>query len=189
MDRPPDRQRAFISLDIPPGAAQQLLKAVVPLQKEHRLKALRWIPKVNWHLTLAFLGDQTAASLQEVWQTVAVSLQDQVAVPAAIAGVAGFPDAKSPILAAVIEPTAPLLALQAQVRHCCESCGIALDSRRFRPHITLARSRKRQPVRCEINEPGIDVIWDSLGLYTSELTSQGSIYTLYRSLTLPHSVA
>ncbi len=181
---PPKGQRSFLALDLPPAAQAALRQRVAELKTVPPLKKLRWIPVKNWHLTLAFLGEQTETCLQQLWQAVNESLAGTPVATANLTAVSGFPDAKSPILAALVDPARELLALQAGISSVCREQGVSLDRRRFNPHITLARAQKRQPV-CFSGEPlAIPVCWSSLTLYTSELTASGSIYTPYRSLLL-----
>ena len=178
--------RSFLALDLPPAVLAALRQRVAELKSVPALKKLRWIPAGNWHLTLVFLGDQTEDGLQQLWQGVESTVAEYSPVPADLTMVAGFPDAKSPILAALVDPVQGLLALQSAVRRCCNRQGIPADRRRFKPHITLARAHKRRPVHYHGEPLVMPVVWSSLTLYTSELTQVGSIYRAYRSLALGH---
>ena len=184
MSKPSDSLRSFIALDIPADMQTRLMALANGLRKEPYLHGLRWIPADNWHLTLTFLGDQNQETLANLWQQVERALHDCSPVALQVNHIAGFPDAKSPVLAAQLNPLPELLKLQAQIKHCCELLDIALDKRRFKPHITLARSRKRHPVHYAGEKLAMTARGAVVGLYTSELTPTGSIYRIFRSLTL-----
>jgi RNA 2',3'-cyclic 3'-phosphodiesterase len=44
-----------------------------------------------------------------------------------------------------VEPTRQLGELQAEVERLIRACGVAVDKRRFQPHVTLARLRGSSP--------------------------------------------
>ena len=181
---PAQTHRAFLALDLPESAIPAFCARQQHLKQHHALSNLRWIPQSNWHLTLIFLGNQTESLLDVLWQQMVAVITHESAVAAPVLQVAGFPDATSPILAALVEPTESLLALQSQVQSVCGKAGVLLDRRRFKPHITLARATRHQVVNFGIEPWHLAVTWPSLTLYSSELTPHGSLYTPLHSLTL-----
>lgn len=106
----------------------------------------RWQSDAQLHLTLAFLGDvddRRAAALDA-----ALSAQLPRSLDITIDGVGHFEDRGHPTaLWAKIIPSDPLSALAARVARVAEASGIAVERRRFIPHITLARlNRSSGPV-------------------------------------------
>gem|GEM_PF-2482223 len=92
----------------------------------------------NLHLTLYFLGEQTAPALAAL----AASLHALGPLPEARGRgtrVRPFPGPAAPLLALELIPDRGLLALHARVTDAVTSVEPSTESRRFRPHITLAR--------------------------------------------------
>lgn len=186
-DHAVESYRAFVALALSHAVGDSLQLYVAQLRQQSSLHHLRWIPEKNWHLTLAFLGDQPQATLHTLWQDLISKLQDVSALSADIVAISAFPDAKSSILAALLDPTEPLRSLRAHVAAVCTKNGIALDERDFKPHITLARAGRGQRVNYPDECLHLSATWNSVKLYTSQLTPSGSVYTPLRTLALPLS--
>jgi 2'-5' RNA ligase len=117
----------------------------LPELQRHQLQRLqqalgigRHLPPENLHLTVAFLGDQTDAVMDEVH----LSMQDLRASrpEVVIAGVDvfGAPDAPRLVFAGVRD-SRPLTDLHKRVRARLHAAGLDLRRERYRPHVTLAR--------------------------------------------------
>src|SRR5690606_25990468 len=105
----------------------------IPLQP-----ALRPTHRADLHLTLAFLGDLSREQ-REALQT---SLPEHPqALPAlAFTGIEAWPTPARPnVVVATFETTGALQNLLEQIHSVLRAHGFAIESRRFRPHITLAR--------------------------------------------------
>lgn len=176
--------RSFVALALPGDCTRQLAQQLVEFKQAFADAQLRWIPQPNWHLTLAFLGDQTLDTLTALEVELQQALVNQRPFAAPIYGIGGFPDAKSAVVAVRVEPTASLLKIQGDVRQCCDRCGIALDKRRFKPHITVARLKKAYRIKAEERTFELPVVWSRLALYTSRLIGEGSIYQEIATITL-----
>ncbi|MHA6346150.1 RNA 2',3'-cyclic phosphodiesterase [Roseivivax sp. CAU 1761] len=124
--------RAFLALPLPLSDAE-VLEAM-----GERLGVGRTVPAENMHLTLAFLGEVPAAELAEA----AAALED-LAPPRfsyRLAGVTSFGNAqRGHAVALAAEGGAPLRDLHDRVRSRLAGAGLALERRRFRPHVTFAR--------------------------------------------------
>ena len=98
-------------------------------------------------MTLAFLGDVEAERLDQLARNLEQSLSDQAAGVLRFCEVSPFPFNSHPrVIAAMAEPSDWLNTLQSQCVQAARRSGIALERRRFTPHVTLARlnSRKKQ---------------------------------------------
>ena len=96
----------------------------------------------QWHVTLAFLGDVTGA--EQLYD----GLRDATARASSFAlrveGGGVFPGARV-VWAGVGGDLDRLSALAADVQHACRSAGVALDRRRFRPHLTVGKTGRLDP--------------------------------------------
>ena len=137
--------RLFIALMPPEGVVEHLDDAVQRLRRLRREEGdVRWVPPQQWHVTLVFLGEVPAESVDEL----APALDDVMthcrrpALQLAGSGTFG----SKVLFADVVEPKhdAPsrlLDELAARTREVVVRRGIEVEQRPFRPHLTLARAR------------------------------------------------
>ncbi len=126
--------RLFIALPVPDDVADTLatLQSGVP--------DARWVPAENFHVTLCFAGEVQGA----VGRDLEEELSDIAGAPfpVSLAGVDQFSSGKQPrALVAMVEKSDQLDWLQQKVSTVARNCGIGIERRKFRPHITLARFR------------------------------------------------
>ena len=124
--------RLFIALPVPEDISAELtrLQSGVP--------DARWVPLENLHVTLCFAGDVQGGAMRDL----AEELSDIAGprFPVAIAGVEQFSSGKQPrALVALVEKSDRLDWLQQKVSTVARNCGIEIERRKFRPHVTLAR--------------------------------------------------
>lgn len=104
----------------------------------HGIDNARWQDDGQLHLTLRFVGEvesHRADDLAEALGRIAFEAFDL-----AIASVGIFKrKSVARTLWAGIEPSEPLTRLQRKVERCCQSIGLPAETRRFQPHVTLAR--------------------------------------------------
>ncbi|SLN16310.1 RNA 2',3'-cyclic phosphodiesterase [Roseisalinus antarcticus] len=125
--------RAFVAIDLPDDAAPVLERLQV------RMPIGRAVDPETFHITLAFLGDVPAGPLEEL--DAELSLLVAAPFEITIAGLTTFGGHTPAVMAAEIVPTQALTDLQARIASAARLAGIALERRRFRPHVTLARFR------------------------------------------------
>ncbi|MEZ5773351.1 MAG: RNA 2',3'-cyclic phosphodiesterase [Hyphomicrobiaceae bacterium] len=123
--------RLFTAITLPDLLAERLA-----LIRGH-LVGGRFLEKENLHLTLRFAGDidnRTADSFAD--------LLAQIAFPAfqlEIVGLGAFGGDRPRSLHAIVKPTPELERLQADNERAARAAGLAPESRRFTPHVTIAR--------------------------------------------------
>jgi 2'-5' RNA ligase len=132
--------RLFVALELPEAIrlACERLQQGVP--------AARWIPAENMHLTLRFIGEVDGAAFEDLIE----SLADVVVEPFEIevASVGHFETRQMPtVLWAGIRPNPDLKRLQAKVERAVRAAGLPPETRKFAPHVTLARLGDTDPVR------------------------------------------
>lgn len=123
--------RAFIAIDLP-DAARAALFAL-----QAGLKIGRLVPEENFHLTLAFLGDQQMPVLEDLHLAL-----EQINPPAfelTFSGVDCFGGGKPRTLHAVAAPSPALKDLRHKIDGAIRDAGIERPREKFVPHVTLAR--------------------------------------------------
>jgi 2'-5' RNA ligase len=104
-----------------------------------------------------------------------------------IAGVDLFADGKRPrALVAKVEKSPSLEQLRTRVVNVARGCGIAVDRRRFRPHVTLARFGAWAEAGHHLAQfvAGNNLVragpWlsESFLLYRSRMAPDGAVYTV-----------
>lgn len=122
--------RAFVALDLP----DRMLLPLTRLQAG--LGVGRAVPEENLHLTLAFLGDVTETTLQEIAETL-----DGAHLPGVTMALSGLTlfGGRRPAVLAVAATGAGLAPLHAKVMRIAREAGVDLRRERFRPHVTIAR--------------------------------------------------
>lgn len=123
--------RAFLALPLPDELADML----VPVQASLLLP--RPVPEQDFHITLAFLGDVREDLLEEVHLSLQSARLPQPML--ALAGLGTFGGARVDNVHAVIRPDPVLDRLQARVVQIARRLGVAVEKRRFQPHVTLGR--------------------------------------------------
>lgn len=129
--------RLFTALEIPRDAALSLslLRGGLP--------GARWIDVENYHLTLRFFGDVEGHVADEI-----ANALDRIRRPAfslTLSGVDVFGSKKPHSLYAGIAPSAEMVALQAEIERLSQRLGVPADTRKFIPHVTIARLRNSSP--------------------------------------------
>lgn len=129
--------RLFAALELPHHAVMQLslLRGGLP--------GARFIDPENYHLTLRFMGDLENHVADEI-----VAGLDRVKRSAFSFGIDGlgvFGGKKPHSIFATPAPCPELFALHEEIDRICHRLGLAPDSRKFTPHVTIARLRNVSP--------------------------------------------
>ncbi|PIE56862.1 MAG: RNA 2',3'-cyclic phosphodiesterase [Desulfobulbus propionicus] len=168
--------RLFIAVDLPDAVQQGLAPLCCGLP------GARWVLPGQFHLTLRFIGEVDGATFKDIREVLAevsvasFSLQLQ--------GVGHFPPRGRPrLLWAGLAEVGGLQALQARVNAALARVGIAPDTRKYSPHVTLARLRNTPSARVGrfLEEHGLYTSLPfevrSFVLYSSFLGASGAVHT------------
>jgi 2'-5' RNA ligase len=124
--------RLFIALPVPEDISAELtrLQSGVP--------DARWVPLENLHVTLCFAGNVQGGTTRDLEEELSDIAGPRF--PVAIAGVEQFSSGKQPrALVALVKKSDRLDWLHQKVSTVARNCGIEIERRKFRPHVTLAR--------------------------------------------------
>ena len=132
--------RAFVALDISPELRLRLRK----LNRELRRLNLggRFTRPETWHVTLKFLGKVKPDQLSAIEQALKSAATATKPFRLTCGEIGAFPRVDRPrVIWASITPGQSLLRLQQKVEQSLTALGLAAESRSFRPHLTLWRSK------------------------------------------------
>jgi RNA 2',3'-cyclic 3'-phosphodiesterase len=166
--------RLFVALSIPDSVAQQLmlLQGGVP--------GARWQAREQLHLTLRFIGEVDGSDARALDDALAGI--DAPSFDLQLHGVGQFGNKQPHALWAAARKNDLLEHLQRKVDTAIRRVGQPQDAHKFMPHVTLARLRHPDldKVREWLTDHALftsnEFPAESFCLYSSKLTSDGSIY-------------
>lgn len=132
--------RLFVAVT-PPGPQCTELEAAIGLRDEQ----LRWVAPEQWHLTLVFCGEVEERLVPELIERLHRAAARTAVFPLSLHGGGSFPKqaARARVLwTGVGGDTATLSRLAERCSAAARRCGIPVEDRAFRPHLTLARARR-----------------------------------------------
>jgi RNA 2',3'-cyclic 3'-phosphodiesterase len=125
--------RLFTGLELPETVVSQVALA------RGGVIGARWLEPDDYHITLRFIGDVDARTARDIDETL-----QEIRRPAAevrFEGLSWFGGDKPRAIVARVEPDMGLIALQAEQEQRLRRVGVAPETRKFTPHVTLARLR------------------------------------------------
>jgi 2'-5' RNA ligase len=179
--------RVFCAVEMPEPVRELVLRHIKRLQEAAPDARASWARAANLHLTLKFLGELPESSVADLSNAAAraVAGQSPFSVQLEHAGV--FPNQRQPrVLWIGINDrrSGGLAELQARLEDEAAKAGFPKESRRFQPHLTLARLRQPQHARAlahvhqQMEFEPVSVSVSELLVIRSELSSAGSKYTV-----------
>jgi 2'-5' RNA ligase len=174
--------RLFTALEVPADIGTQLsfLRGGLP--------GARWIDAENYHVTLRFLGDIGDRTANE-----AAHLLDGIArepIQISIGELDAFGGDRPRSIIAKVKPSRELLELQAEHERNMRRAGLAPESRKYTPHVTLARLRDVKPrevadwLATRGSARRLDFEARRFVLYSSRASTGGGPYVLEESFPL-----
>jgi len=129
--------RLFTALEVPPDIASAL--------SLHRggLVGARWIDPADYHVALRFLGDLDRRTAHDVDSFLA-DIQGQP-LEIVLDQLDGFGGDRPRAIFARVQPSKRLNELQGDIERMMRRIGLPAESRKFLPHVTLARLRETAP--------------------------------------------
>ena len=125
--------RLFTGIEIPEHIADRLAFL------RGGLVGARWIDTTNYHLTLRFIGDVDMNVAEEA--AAELGRVRRAAFPLRFAGLGALGTRKHHAVVAEIDPSRPLMELQAENERILQRIGLPAEGRKYTPHVTLARLR------------------------------------------------
>lgn len=181
-------QRVFIGIPVDQPAQRRIDELLEPFKNAYR--DIRWVAERNRHLTLAFLGDQPPALIENLKRSMDQAYQRETSFQTVFSALARFPDDAGHVVALVREADERLAQLFRITQGLLAQHGLVPEHESFRPHITVGRVRRPRQTKIKINQPtNINLQVDKITLYQSTLTRMGSVYVALKETELGQSGA
>ena len=126
--------RLFTGLELPGAIAAQVASA------RGGIVGARWIDPTDYHITLRFVGDVDRQVALDMAETL-----DEIRRPpfdVCFGGLSWFGGDKPRAIVAKIRPDPALIELQAEHERRMRRIGLEPETRKFTPHVTIARVRR-----------------------------------------------
>jgi RNA 2',3'-cyclic 3'-phosphodiesterase len=178
-----DGVRTFVCIEVPP-VVKAHIEALQHILRRNDVP-ISWAKPANIHLTIKFLGDVAASRITDVRHAIERACQAVPAFEIIVEGTGCFPAAKNPrVLWVGLTPLPEeLRRLHSNIEAELAREGFARDTRRFAPHLTLARVRdpfKARPTVEALQATGFATETfraSEVIVMRSDLHPSGSIYT------------
>lgn len=135
------------------------------------------VPTANLHITLGFLGQINHRQHEAVMATLSEVQQEPFALTLDTTGVWSGPKI---LFCAPETPPAPLMDLARQVRKAARLAGIEMESREYRPHVTMIR-KASVTLPPPLFTPQIEATFNQFHLFESVSSPQGVSYPIRHS--------
>lgn len=129
--------RLFTGLELPAELADELA------MMRGGISGARWMAPEDYHITLRFIGDIDERQASEAAE--ALEQIRRPPFPVTIESLSWFGADKPRAIVALVAPTPPLVELQADQERRLRRIGLQPESRKYTPHVTLARLRSASP--------------------------------------------
>jgi len=135
--------RLFFSVPLPQEAKDRALRALGPAQKAAGDGPISWTRPEQLHLTLAFLGEQPPEALERL-HAAAAPCTELKAFEASLRGAGAFPNPRRAhvLWLGIADGASDLCALAERLCSGLRAAGFELETRPFRPHLTVARVKR-----------------------------------------------
>jgi 2'-5' RNA ligase len=179
--------RAFVAV-VPSDAVLDALDARVrPLAG--RAPALRWLPRHQWHLTLAFLGEVDDATV--LTHALETATRDVAPFTIELAGAGAFPAPRraSILWVGVGAGASELTTLASVIRDATAGPTGPGDDRPYHPHLTIARAARPRRLADLVETIGPAPIGPAcpvthVALVESDTRPDGAVHTVRERLPL-----
>ncbi len=185
---PNNRQRVFISVEIPAEIKEKLASLAWELPAANI--PLKPVKPENLHITLKFLGEVSEKSLDEIIGSIRETAYGRKQFGIIFSGAGVFPSIGKPgvFWAGIKDRGAGLVSMNSEMEDRLKKLGFQREERPYHPHITVARFGKK------MNREGKKILQRQLSdkqnrsfgsmrinrisLMESTLTEKGAVYSL-----------
>ena len=138
--------RSFIAIPVPDQGIEALQDTVQKLESDI-CRSVRWVRLDGIHLTLKFMSDIPAGTVEEVLEALPQVASQFPPIKLAISGLGVFPNTRRPrvLWAGLTGELEALSELQSAVDDMVGRLGLPKELRPFSPHLTLGRVRRETP--------------------------------------------
>jgi len=178
-------QRLFLAVELPRFAREHLVQGR-KLWRKQMDADFRWVPPLNLHLTLRFLGELEVAKSKALSKSLDALGQATSPFQLSLGKIYAFPSAQEAKgLSLEVEPSSELSELLKSIEGHCKRLQIPRDKKPFQSQITLARSAEPQivaPLKAPKDLRGFMV--RNFTLFEGRLAQNGPTYHALRKFDL-----
>ena len=171
--------RLFAAIEVPPDIGEGLLP------RQTGIVGARWRPVEALHITLRFFGDVREDMADDLDAELSTVKGPPFELMLEGAGSFGEGEDIHAVWAGVAE-SPPLRQIHARCETAARRAGLKPEHRAYKPHVTLAYTRRPDPARVAAWIQGHNLLKsppfrvDRFGLYSSWQGPEGSVYRLER---------
>jgi len=187
--------RCFIAIELPDEIKRGLVQLEAQLKSGNQ-PWVKWVDPYSIHLTLKFLGSVAVDRIDPITRAMGKAVQGASPFHLEVKDLGVFPNLRRVQVAwvGVSGEVDKLVQLQQRIESNLAGLGFAPESRRFTPHLTLARLRdraspdERQRFGQLIADTKFEAAYtfqvEAISLMRSQLTREGAIYSQIGSIEL-----
>lgn len=187
--------RLFFAVPIPEDVREGLARVQAELRASAGDNGIKWVAPEQFHYTLKFLGETPEEDIPQALEAARPVAAQSAPFSLTLAGVGAFPQQRRPqVLWVGATEGVPLLTRLAEsLDRSLTERGFAPETRRFNPHLTLARMKTIEgqgmvAKTLTTEQKGVDkigiVMVESFVLMQSELRPAGPVYTVLETFAL-----
>lgn len=169
--------RLFIAALLPEYIKRRISDYINGLKPD--IEGVKWEKPDKLHVTLKFLGEVDDSKLPQIRNTIESLYRKQSPFKMNITRFGGFPGLRNPrVLFVGLSENEELSKLHAEIQEQLSTLGFQRDERRFVPHVTIGRVKKKFVIKDTLPLPEKTAFEISkIGVIKSELNKAGSLYT------------
>jgi len=177
-------KRLFVGARVSVATANALAGAAQTLARRARDVGVevKWVPPVNYHLTLKFLGWTREATIGPVRDALDAAARGTPRISFRTTRLGAFPslDKATVVWAGVEDSGGALGELAKRIETEMAELGFSRESRPFHAHVTIGRLRETRAVKDVVLPLAEQMFGDTrieaISLFESETKSSGSVY-------------
>jgi 2'-5' RNA ligase len=176
-------QRVFIGIPVDIQAQQHINVLLRPLKESWR--DIRWVPEINRHMTLAFLGNVPVAEIGILIGLFDETYGKEKHFCHSLSMLTRFPEHTGRIIALTGDPDRSLDNLFQITLKFLQNNKQSIDRREFRSHVTVGRLKRAKQIKMTFDQQtDIHLEIGRIVLYQSTLTESGPIYSVLKETQL-----
>ena len=168
--------RLFIAALLPDYIVEEIGNYIDSLKDN--IDGVKWEKPEKLHLTLKFLGDVDEEQIDEISALLNVLAKTYSPFKVNLKEFGGFPRLKNPkVLYVGLSQNEELTKFHSELDHGMFEIGFEKEERKFIPHVTIGRVKKRISIDKVYKISKITFELNQIGIIKSELRREGSVYT------------
>ncbi len=186
--------RTFLCIPVP--VKTNSIKTMLYSTIDHSKFKINWVKNSNLHLTLKFIGQTPESALKEIIYNISNITSDIKPFKLKVSKTGCFPIENKPktLWLGIIDNLENLNKLFSKIEDSLFKIGFEKDKKVFIPHITIARINYPQKLKPDIqmflnsSYDVIDLDVNRVQFFSSELLSNGAIYSLLKTFPLGETI-